>query len=137
MSWSVCYSGCNNIDFNFPPIMNDGRNYSSWQPEAVINNNIIQKENIKTNWDYIRYLQNHGLQIMNYNSEQACYCLGLDPHYNTNDNPSTNVPYNFKNIFNTKKPGFGYCDSDLKNPYLSREQLNARLISPYINPNTK
>jgi hypothetical protein len=30
-------------------------------------------------------------------------------------------------------PGYGYSNSDLKNPYLSREQLNARLIAPSIN----
>jgi hypothetical protein len=32
----------------------------------------------------------------------------------------------------TKAPGFGYPTSDLKNPYLSREQLQARMISPSI-----
>jgi hypothetical protein len=32
-------------------------------------------------------------------------------------------------------PGFGYNTSDLKNPYLTREQLNARLIAPSINMN--
>ena len=37
MSWATCYSGSNNINFNFPPIMTDGRNYSSWQPSALVN----------------------------------------------------------------------------------------------------
>ena len=37
MSWGTCYSGSNNIHFGFPPLMTDGRNYASWQPEAVIN----------------------------------------------------------------------------------------------------
>ena len=36
--------------------------------------------------------------------------------------------------FDTSMPGFGYCNSDLKNPYISREQLNSRLIAPSINP---
>ena len=71
---------------------------------------------------------------MNYNSQEACYTVGLDPHYNTDKTPSSNVPYTFKGTFDTSQPGFGYCNSDLKNPYLSREQLNARLISPSINP---
>ena len=134
MSWSVCYSGSNNINFNFPPIMADGRNYSSWQPDAVINKRIQVKEKIQSNWQYRQYLQNNGQKIMNYNSQEACYTVGLDPHYNTDKTPSSNVPYTFKGTFDTSQPGFGYCNSDLKNPYLSREQLNARLISPSINP---
>jgi hypothetical protein len=134
MSWSVCYSGSNNVDFNFPAIMNDGRNWSSFQPDAVINNRIQKKEGIQSNWGYRKYLQNNGLQIMNYNNQEACYALGLDPHVNSDKTPSDNVPFTFKGTFDTGKPGFGYCNSDLKNPYLSREQLNSRLISPSINP---
>ena len=134
MSWGVCYSGSNNVHFNFPPIMSDGRNYASWQPDAVINNRIQKQEGIQSNWSYRQYLQNHGLQIMNYNSMEACYDLGLDPHTQTNTTPSSNVPYVYKNIYDTSSPGYGYCNSDLKNPYLSREQLNSRLVAPVINP---
>jgi len=134
MSWGVCYSGSNNINFNFPPIMSDGRNYATWQPEAVVNDRIQRQEGIQTNWGYRQYLQRNGIQIMNYNNVEACYDLGLDPHVKTGRTPSDNVPYKFKNTFDTSKPGFGYCNSDLKNPYLSSEQLNARLISTSINP---
>jgi hypothetical protein len=134
MSWAVCYSGSNNIHFNFPPIMADGRNYASWQPDAVVNKRIQQQENIQSNWAYRQYLQQNGLQIMKYNSTEACYDLGLDPHTETNTTPSSNVPYTFRNIYDTNTPGYGYSNSDLKNPYLSREQLNARMIAPVINP---
>ena len=134
MSWGTCYSGSNNIHFNFPPIMADGRNFAQWQPDAVVNNRIQQKEGIQNNWSYRQYLQQNGLQIMNYNTTEACYELGLDPHVQTGKTPSDNVPYTFKSSFDTSRPGFGYCNSDLKNPYLSREQLNSRLISPSINP---
>jgi hypothetical protein len=119
MSWSTCYSGSNNINFNFPPIMNDGRNYASWQPDAVINERIQQQEGIQTNWDYRKFLQNNSNQIIKHNSVQACYTLGLDPHIQSDRTPSDNVPYKFKNVFDTSKPGFGYCNSDLKNPYLT------------------
>jgi hypothetical protein len=133
-AWATCYSGNNNINFNFPPIMEDGRNYSTWQPDAVINQRIQQQEGIKTNWQYRQYLQQHGVQIMNYNNLETCYTLGLDVNVTSDLTPSDNVPYKFKNTFDTSKPGFGYCNSDLKNPYLSREQLNSRLIAPSINP---
>jgi hypothetical protein len=134
MSWATCYSGSNNIHFNYPPIMSDGRNYATWQPDAVINQRIQKQENIQSNWQYRQYLQQNGLQIMNYNNMEACYDLGLDPHYNTDKTPASNVPVLYNGLFDTKNPGFGYCNSDLKNPYMSREQLNARMIAPSINP---
>lgn len=136
MSWRTCYSGSNNIHFNSPPIMADGRNYASWQPEAVINKRIQKQEGITNNWQYRKFLQNNGLQIMNYNNLEACYNLGLDTHTNTGNVPSSNVPFKFQNVFDSSSPGFGYNNSDLKNPYLSREQLNARMIAPSINMNS-
>jgi hypothetical protein len=114
--------------------MSDGRNFATWQPAAVVNERIQKQAGITTNWNYRQYLQKNGLQIMNYNSAESCYELGLDPHVKSDRTPSDNVPYKFKNTFDTAKPGFGYCNSDLKNPYLTREQLNARLIAPSVNP---
>lgn len=130
--WKNCYTASNNYDFNFPAKMADGRLWSQWCPDALVNERIQKKEGIQSNWNYRQFLQHNGLQIMNYNTEEACYTLGLNPHYNNNLNPSNNVPYTFKGTFDSNKPGFGYCNSDLKNPYLSREQLNARLVSPSI-----
>ena len=132
MSWSTCFSATNNIDFNFPAIMADGRNYVSWQPDAVVNERIQRQEGIQSNWQYRQYLQKNGQQIMNYNSKEACYDLGLDPHVQSDRTPSDNVPYTFRNTFDTSRPGYGYCNSDLKNPYLTSEQLNARLVSAHI-----
>jgi hypothetical protein len=134
MSYATCYSGSNNIHFNFPPIMADGRNWASWQPEAVVNNRIQKHENIKTNWEYRQYMQKNGLQIMKFNSTEACYELGLDPHTVTSSGPATNVPFTYKSSFDASNPGYGYQTSDLKNPYLTREQLSLRLISPSITP---
>jgi hypothetical protein len=132
MSWATCYSGSNNIHFDFPPIMQDGRNYASWQPEAVINKRIQKQENIHSNWAYRQYLTHHGQEIMNYNTTEACYEMGLPTHTQTNKTPSANVPILYKSTFDSSQPGYGYCNSDLKNPYLSREQLQAQMISPTI-----
>jgi hypothetical protein len=114
--------------------MSDGRNWAQWQADAVVNERIQRQENIQNNWTYRQFLQHNGLQIMKYNTTESCYTLGLDPHVKTDRTPSDNVPYKFRNVFDTSKPGFGYCNSDLKNPYLTTEQLNARLIAPTINP---
>ena len=45
MSWGTCNAGSNNIHFDFPPIMTDGRNYAKWQPGAVINQEIRKDNN--------------------------------------------------------------------------------------------
>ena len=130
--WATCFSGSNNTHFNFPPIMADGRNYATWQPEAVINKRIQTQEHIKTNWGYRQYMQHNGLKIMKYNNMEACYDLGLSPHVETGKTPSSNVPYTYKSSFDNSRPGYGYCNSDLKSPYLTREQLNARMIAPSV-----
>ena len=133
-SWT-CYSGSNNIHFDYPPIVSDGRLFTTYQPESVINQRIQKQENIHTNWSYRQYMQHNGLEIMKYNSLESCYELGLDPSTKTNNTSSPNVPLLYSTSFDTNKPGYGYSNSDLKNPYLSREQLNARMISPSISMN--
>jgi hypothetical protein len=135
MSWATCFSGSNNIHFNFPPIMQDGRTYSSYQPEAVVNQRIQEVNNINSNWKYRQFLTQNADQIMQFNTTEACYTLGLNPHVTTNATPSSNVPFLYKSTFDTSSPGFGYPTSDLKNPYLSRQQLEARMISPTITMN--
>ena len=133
MSWATCYSGSNNIHFNYPPVMSDGRIHSSWQPSAHINNEIKKEANIESNWEYRQYLTKNASTIMKYNSYIYCNELGLPKHQYTKETNATNVPYKFRSTFDTKTPAYGYNNSDLKNPYLSREQLQARKIAPTIN----
>ena len=133
MSWATCYSGTNNIHFNYPPILSDGRIHSSWQATAFVNNQIKEQAGIKTNWDYRIYLRDHAPELMKYNSLSYCNELGMPAHQETHTSVSNNVPFRYKSIFDGSKPGFGYSESTLKNPYLTREELNARLVSPSIN----
>jgi hypothetical protein len=132
MSWATCYSGSNNIHFAFPPIMNDGRNYSSWTADSTMNNQIKRDANITSNWDYRRYLQTNAHQIMKQNTAGACYTLGINPVTLINNETLPSSPFVFKSTQDNQGPPFGYENTDLKNMYLSREQLNARMISPSI-----
>ena len=134
MSWATCYSGSNNIHFDFPPLMADGRNYASWQPEAVVNQRIQHRENIRSNWEYRQFMTQRGLEIMQVNTLEACEALGLSVHEPTagGSTPASNVPLLLASNYDKARPGFGYNESDLKKPYLSREQLNARLIAPVV-----
>lgn len=135
MSWATCYSGSNNIHLESPPMMSDGRNYSSWEPDAAANEKMKTNANIKTNWDYRNYLQTHASEIMKHNSVESCYALGtsVKPVPAANTYAKNGPPFMFDGSFDTKTPMFGYEDSDLKNVYMSREQLYARSVAPSIN----
>jgi len=130
--WATCFNASNNIHFNYPPIMADGRNYATWQPESVINDNIRRKENITTSWQYRKYLTNNALQIMKLNTQESCVDLGLNPYININKTSTPNVPHLYSSVTDNNNPKFGYSNNNLKTPYLSREQLQARMISPSI-----
>ena len=57
---------------------------------------------------------------------EACNNCGCCPYNNNNNNNNNketpNVPYLYQSCLNKNQP-FGYEDSNLKNLYLSREQL--------------
>lgn len=125
MNWASVYSGSNNVYSTLPPMMSDGRNYSNLLPEELINDTIKKEAGITSNWDYRRYLQNNASHIIKHNSQSAISATGLV------EDPSNYVPVNF---FGNPTPT---APSDLKSQYMSREQLNARLISPVINLNNK
>jgi hypothetical protein len=134
MSWGTCYAGSNNIHFNFPPIMDDGRNFATWQPGAVINEKIRENNNISSNWDYRTFLQNNATKIIQANSISACNnCGACPPLYTGSQNPTSqsNTPYVFSSPLDSSQP-FGYETSDLKNMYLSRYELQSRMIAPSI-----
>ena len=58
----------NNIYPTFPSLMQDGREImNSFQPESIQNDVILKRENIKSNWEYRRYLTDYAVQIMKEN----------------------------------------------------------------------
>jgi hypothetical protein len=101
----------NNIHFDFPALMEDGRAYSSWQPSAVLTDQIRQRENIKTNWDYRAYLQKNADSIIAFDKTTACQ--------------QTGCPYSY-----TRSPTI-QTQSDLKSAYLSRQELQHKMY-PFI-----
>ena len=131
MSWATCYSGSNNIHFGFPPIMSDGRNYSQWQPGAVVNNQIQKESKINSNWEYRKYLTENANSLIEYNQLLACDECGGCPYYGTSKQKSTNTPFLYDSVADRSQP-YGYETSDLKNIYLSRANLESRMVSPSI-----
>jgi hypothetical protein len=113
--------------------MSDGRNFSGWQPGNAVNESIRRAENIKTNWDYRRYLTTNADHIMNINRIDAVNMSGhgsFDVNSYEQDN-HRNVPFMYASVMDSRKP-FGYVESDLKEAYLSREALQARMVAPEI-----
>jgi hypothetical protein len=119
----------NNKYPEFPPLMNDGRTVTaSYQPEAVLNQEYITRNNIKSNWEYRRYLTDKAKDIMAENFRESCNDSGYITRYadlsHSNENGIENFssPRHFETFLDNTK-GFGYASSDLKDLYLSREQL--------------
>lgn len=130
MSWGTCYAGSNNIHFDFPPIMNDGRNFAKWQPGAQINEEIRKENDIKSNWQYRKYLTTNADSIIKSNQleacDECCYCPALKT-----GEPISNTPFLYKSCMDKSQP-YGYENSDLKNLYLTSTQLQARMVAPAI-----
>lgn len=120
----------------FPPLMADGRSLiASYQPEAVLNANLIKQQGIQSNWQYRQYLTANSQQIAQQNFREACNDVGYFERFLPGEMgsqaPVTNTPYLYNSYLSTAEP-VGYTQSDLKSLYLTREQLNARMYSPSI-----
>lgn len=146
MSWGSCASGSNNIHQGFPPIMNDGRNFSSWQPGGALNENIRKNENITSNWQYRRYLMNNADKIIMKNQLEACnQCCSCPAKFNSAPSNSPNVAVNNNSSDTTRKTTpflfdsctdrsqpFGYETSNQKSLYLSQQSLESRMVTPVL-----
>jgi hypothetical protein len=122
----------NNLYPEFPPLMSDSRSLiASWQPETIINNGLVRDTGIKSNWEYRKYLTENAMDIMKYNMTEACNDVGYYKRYT--EPPVSKLPSGHhiykSNMDNTSS---GIMSSDLKELYMSREQLNSRKISPGI-----
>ena len=135
MSWGTCYSGSNNVHLDYPPLSSDGRNYTNWQPGAAVNNILRETNNIQSNWQYRQFLTHNASDVMKSNLIGACDACG----YNLNVvkmkptvGATKNTPFLFKSPWDQSKPYDGYENSDLKNIYLSRYDLQSRMMAPSL-----
>tara|TARA_B100001094_G_C18088359_1_gene749008 strand:+ start:308 stop:721 length:414 start_codon:yes stop_codon:yes gene_type:complete len=133
MSWATNYQNskdANNVFTNVPANMGDGRFLKDLKVDQdVLNKETMEQLNMKSNGDYRKYLQNNAGSIMKANSITSHSNTGNMIYFKPND--SHNPPFHYDNSLDTRQPA-GYNDSDLKNYYLSREQLNRNMVSPSI-----
>lgn len=129
MSWGTCYKTQNNIHHAFPGIMSDGRLFTDYNPNAVMNKKVSEMNKIKSNEDYRKYLTNNANQIMNYNLSMSTLENNCKVNSQT-EKLSGNNPYLYHHSMEKAQP-YGYEDSSLKNKYLERQELNMKKMSPY------
>lgn len=132
MSWGTCNSGSNNIHFDFPPLMADGRNYATYQPGSKISDDIRKQAGITTNWQYRNYMMQNADAIIKNNQLEACdQCCACPVRQSIKPEDEKNTPFLYKSCIDNTQP-HGYNNSDMKQMYLSKYQLECRRYTPVI-----
>lgn len=113
----------NNQYQHFPPLMSDGRAVgASWTPESYIDDAIQKTHGIRSNWEYRKYLNDNATTIMQKNMEMACSDIGFVANH---DGWATSQ-------FPVQSGVALPSASDLKQLYMSQEQLDARRQAPVL-----
>jgi hypothetical protein len=108
--------------------------YSLWQPDGSgsTNKKILVDSGINSNWKYRQYMQKNANQIMKYNTMQTINDSGNNPYSVLNTNTTNNNPHLYKSTHDNNNPVYGFRNSDLKQDYMKKEQMKAKMVSPSI-----
>ena len=101
----------------------EGTGYNLWQPEAATNKKILVDTGISSNWKYRQYIQKNAKDIMKFNTMQAINASGNNPYTILNNNPTQNTPHLYSSLHDTNNPSYGFRESDLRQDFLSKQQL--------------
>jgi hypothetical protein len=113
----------------------NGIDYGVWQPDAAVNQKIQSESNITSNWKYRQYMQKNANHIMKYNTMESIYSSGNNPYTINNTEPVNKTPYLYTSIQNTSSPAYGFNNSDLKQDYMTKENMRFRMVAPTIPTN--
>jgi len=109
--------------------------YSLWHPFQKTNQQILVNTGISSNWQYRQHLQKHANNIMKYNTMAAINDSGNNPYTVQNTEPTNKTPYLYKSVHDTSKLTEGFRNSDLKQDYMIKQRMDARMIAPTIPTN--
>lgn len=110
----------NNVYAGYAPKMSDGRTIvASHQPESVTNDYLKKELGITSNWEYRKYLTENGKDIMKYNCINVSNDVGYTRRYINETVRSYEYEYQ-------RQVGEENESSDLKDLYLSREELDTK-----------
>jgi len=121
----------NNQYNKFPPLMHDGRSVlASWQPETVINEDVLKSEGIQTNWQYRQFMTANSQNIREKMFHDALNDGGIMSNQYSHDTFFT-PPKSYSSIHDPISH-IQAIPSDLKETYLTREQLQDKLVVPSL-----
>lgn len=124
----------NNRYDGFPPLMNDGRSImAAARSETLMHNSLLKESGETNNAKYREYMIKNAKSIMENDFRNASNDVGYTERYVEQISASKpfGTPYMFKSVMDNSRP-LGYSASDLKDLYLSREQLEARRVAPHV-----
>ena len=121
MSWGTNYVNPNNLNIPYQGIISDGRLFTDYSPNSILNDKIRNDNLINSNTKYKDFLTKNANKIMKHNFDYS----GTIPLGN-------NYPYTFTDVHDKTIPN-GYQTSLPKNMYLSREKLMSNQTRPLIN----
>lgn len=119
--------------YTIKPMAN--KDFYSWQPQAITNTKIHADSGITSNWKYRQYLQNNAKNIMKYNSNEYINASGNNSYTLVNNHPVQQRPYIFGSLYNDNQPSITGQMSDLKQNFIQKQQMQARMIAPSIPTN--
>ena len=112
-----------------------GTDYSLWQPDSSTNRKIQVDTGINSNWKYRQYMQKNANEIMKFNTMQSINTSGNNPYTVLNTKTVGNTPYLYNSIHDISRPEYGFRNSDLKQDYISKQQIKSRMVAPSIPTN--
>ena len=117
-------------------IVNGGAQFTNYNSATEINKMIKDDRELSTNNQYRAYLTKNANTIMEHNKQTAIAATPFNPVKNQlMQNPEKKyIIFSNYNENATELPG--YVDSDLKQSYLSRMELESRREVPYVNQET-
>jgi len=128
----------NNKYPGYPPLMNDGRSIiAGSRSETLLHNSIVKDIGVVNNAQYRQYMIKNARQIMEKDFRNASNDVGyyerfVDQILQPNERTAVvGAPYLFKSVNDETKP-IGYSETDMKSLYLSREQLEAKRVAPFV-----
>ena len=121
----------NNKYPEFPPLMSDGRSVTTtWQSESVVNEDLKARNHITSNWEYRKYLTQNAKSVMETNFQEASNDIGYSKRHA--DLPSIQSNAFIGPAISPSATESRQEPSDLKQLYLSREDLASRNVSQSV-----
>ena len=123
----------NNQYSNFPPLMQDGRSViASCHPETFVNEALLKSEGIQSNWQYRQFMTANSHTICAKMFNDALNDVGV---MSSQDYNGADKLFTTPKLYSSMNEPISHIQakpSDLKETYLTREQLHNKLIVPSL-----